>query len=181
MRTFYFCIMDIRSAQNANLTERKKLYEILRIAYALTEIEVWGENYVRINFEDFNKLIEKDEIIAAWLNDEPVGSIHTYPRSADTWSFSLLSADFDKKGNGIGQALIDAAENRAKSRGGKYMQLEILRPRDMEVPFKLRLDAWYRKLGYQFTHAEDFSKVKPIKANNLVNPCNFDYYKKSLH
>ncbi|MGB1102221.1 MAG: GNAT family N-acetyltransferase [Crocinitomicaceae bacterium] len=172
--------MLIQSAKLAILEERKILHEILRYAYEATEVEVWGEHYVRIDFDGYNQLIEKGEIIAAWLADEPVGSIHTYQRKPDTWSFSLLSADFKKKGNGIGQALIDAAEARAKSNGASFMQLEILRPRDMEVPFKIRLDNWYRKLGYEFTHAEDFSKVMPVKARNLVNPCNFDYYRKKL-
>jgi GNAT superfamily N-acetyltransferase len=172
--------MRIESAIVATKQERLKLYEILRIAYALTEIEVWGEDYVRITFPDYNALIEKDEIIAAWIDGEAVGSIHTYQRNDKTWSFSLLSADFDKSGHGIGQALIDAAEAKAKKNGAQFMQLEILRPRGMEVPFKIRLDQWYRKLGYDYTHSEDFSKVVPEKAMNLVNPCDFDYYQKEF-
>jgi len=172
--------MQIDSAKKATETERKRLYEILRIAYALTEIEVWGEDYVRITYEDYNGLIEKGEIIAAWLDGVAVGSIHTYQRSPNTWSFSLLSADFAQKGKGIGQALIEAAENRARERGAEFMQLEILRPQGMDVPFKIRLDKWYRKLGYGYTHSNDFSTILPEKAKNLVNPCDFDYYQKEL-
>lgn len=174
-------MITVRSAKGIPLEDRKQLHEILRIAYALTEIEVWGENYVRINFDEYNELIEKDEILVAYHEGEVVGGIHHYPRPGNMHSFSLLCADFDKSGLGIGRMLVDAVENHARENGAEAIQLEILRPKGIEVPFKKRISDWYQRMGYNYTHSQNFAEIKPVKAQNLVNPSDFDYYLKPLH
>ena len=71
-------MLKIVSARIGDAVQRKKLHEILILAYALTEVEVLGENYVRITFDEYNDLIEKDEILMALWNNEVVGGIHYY-------------------------------------------------------------------------------------------------------
>jgi len=173
-------MLKIVSAKERSLEDRKKVYELLITAYALTEIEVWGENYVRISFVEYNELIEKDEVLIALLEGEVVGGIHYYERRKGVYSFSLLCADFNKSGLGIGRKLIDAVEVDAIKHGATCIELEILRPKGMEVAFKTRISDWYKRLGFVYTHSQNFAEIRPDKAVNLVNPSDFDYYQKTL-
>lgn len=168
------------SKENIPLPDRKKAYDIVITAYALTEIEVWGPNYVRISFEDYNELFERGEILIAYWNNQVAGAIHYYERKKGLYAFSLLGADFDLSGNNIGRNLVEQVEEIALKNEATAIQLEILRPRAMEVPFKVRIGAWYERMGYKYTHSEDFLNVHPIKGQNLVTPCDFDYYWKEL-
>lgn len=183
MGFFYFSNMlriQFANDNNVTLENRKELHEILRIAYALTEVEVWGENYMRITFDDYSALIDKGEILIAYSENKVVGGVHFYERKKGMYSFSLLCADFDQSGLGIGRALVDQVEARAKANGATAIELEILRPKGIEVPFKKRISDWYQRMGYNYTSSQNFAEVKPIKAQNLVNPSDFDYYLKTL-
>jgi len=169
------------STEQACITELSELdlqrmHGILQHAYAVTEVEIWGENYSRMSLEEFISLVKKGEIILAKINNETVGSIHVYPLSKDVYAFGLLSADFTKKGLGIGRSLISAAEEFAKNN-------EILKPRDFEVPVKLILHDWYERLGYTYITSMLFEERKPNKtekAKQLKVPSVFDCYEKSL-
>lgn len=178
-------MINIQQATKETLsnTDTNRLYEILIHAYAETEQSVWGENYVRIQKDEFIALIAKGEIFYAQLNDSVVGSIYVYRKNESTFSFGLLSADFSLKGIGIGKALVDYAEAHAIEQGATYMDLEILRPIDEEVPFKEVLKQWYTKLGYVYTLSGTFVELKPDKASKakgLIQPCTFDCYQKVL-
>ena len=43
-----------------------RMYSILIDAYARTEIDVWGENYIRISKEEFIQLVLRGEIFGAF-------------------------------------------------------------------------------------------------------------------
>ncbi|WP_027418564.1 GNAT family N-acetyltransferase [Crocinitomix catalasitica] len=171
-------MIEVKSAYDQQLSaeELKQLYRIVQLAYELTEVEVWGENYIRIPFDDYLKLIEKDEILVAYHENTVVGGIHCYPRGESSYSFSLLAADFSKSGLGIGRALIDGVITRAKAAKVNQIEIEILRPKAIELPFKIRLANWYKKMGFKYTHSQNFAEVIPLKAKNLLNPSDFDYY-----
>lgn len=160
-----------------------RTHEILCHAYAVTEIEIWGENYLRISLEEFIELIRKGEVILARIDNKIVGSIHTFKLGADAFSFGLLSVDFAQKGKGIGRKLILEAEKRAIDSGATFMELEILKPRDTEVPIKKVLHDWYLRLGYVYTETFSFIERKPDKhekAKKLIAPAVFDCYRKRL-
>jgi GNAT superfamily N-acetyltransferase len=175
---------QLATFDNISNGEFQRLHELLVHAYAETEVEVWGENYSRLSLEEFKEHIEKGNIYVARLNGEVVGSIGVFQENETTFNFGLLNADFTKKGNGIGLALVQAAEQHARDHGGKSMHIEILRPSNIEAPFKDRLDQWYRKLGYDFVESMSFEERKPNKAEkakSLVNPSQFDCYVKALN
>ena len=168
-----------------NLSEEEisRTHEILRYAYAITEIEIWGENYSRVSIDEFKELIRRQEIILARIENIIIGSIHTFKLNTDTFSFGLLSVDFEQKGNGIGRMLISAAEQRAIDSGASFMDLEILKSRDTEVPIKKVLHDWYLRLGYVYTDTFSFIERKPDKqekAKSLIAPAVFDCYRKRL-
>lgn len=161
-----------------------RMYDILIHAYAETEVEVWGENYVRIGKDEFREIIGRGEFYGAFIEGRIVGSVRVYKKDNETYSFGLLSADFDLKGQGIGKALVDHIERFALDQGAKFMDLEILRPIAIEVPFKIVLKNWYSKLGYKYTHSGTFAELKPDnveKADKLIQPCTFDCYRKVLN
>lgn len=164
-------------------TTLNRMYDILIHAYAETEVEVWGENYVRIGKVEFKEIIGRGEFYGAFIEDKIVGSIRVYKKDEAAYSFGLLSADFELKGQGIGKALVDHIENYAIEQGAKFMDLEILKPIEMDVPFKNVLKNWYTKLGYKYTHSGTFAELKPDnieKADKLIQPCTFDCYRKVL-
>ena len=172
---------DILSSKK--VSEIDSQYEILVNAYAQTEREIWGENYVRISKEEYQQLIEQEHVFTAFLNNEVVGTILLSQLSETIFSFGLLAVDFSNKGLGIGRKLVYHAEQEAMKLGATEMTLEILRPKNQFVQFKQQLAEWYERQGYVFTHSADFLELKPTKtekAKQLITPAVFDCYRKEL-
>jgi len=162
----------------------KRLYEIMIYAYAVTEVEIWGENYTRMSPHEFKEVIGRGELIGVWVDGVPVGSIHVYQLKEETFAFGLFSVDFAFKGQNIGRKLIEAAELQAKASGGKFMELEVLRLKEKELAVKRRLHEWYLRLGYELVATIDFEDRKPNKADKVKNfrqPSTFDCYRKALN
>ena len=162
------------------LKEREELFEIMRDAYARTEREVWGENYVRLSQPEFNQLIDEGSIFGAKLDGQIVGTIYLKKISHTERSFSLFGVHSNAEGKGVGSVLIERVEAQALEDGAESMIIDILRVRDMEVPSKKRLRSWYEKLGYEFTHTENFQDRVPHLAHNLKSPSIFECFRKRL-
>lgn len=161
----------------------KQQYDVLTRAYAETEIEIWGENYVRISFEEYSEVVENEIVFTAFLNSEVVGTILLSKHDNNHYSFGLLAVDFNYKGLGIGRKLIEVAEQRARDLGGVKMTLEILKPQNQVIPFKEQLANWYQRLGYHYLFTKSFIELKPNrveKAKLLITPSVFDCYEKDL-
>ena len=160
-----------------------RMYSILIDAYARTETDVWGENYIRISKEEFTKLVIRGEVFGAFKNNLILGSVHLFKKTENTFCFGLLSVDFKTTKIGVGGKLIKHIENVAIKKGGRIMELEILRPKKLETPFKKVLRIWYSKLGYVHFGSGTFEEIKPEKkekAKKLVQPCIFDCYQKII-
>ena len=161
--------------------ELDKLYQIVIKGYELTEAEIWGPKYVRVFRHDYDELIKKGEILLAKYNGDIAGGIHTYQLNSQVYTFSLLASNFNLGGKGIGTALINAAEKQAINAGAQVIQMEVLRVKGLDTDSKLRLDSFYKRLGYRFSHSEDcISKIPIHKYKKLKAPSNFDFYKKHL-
>lgn len=175
-------MVSVYAAKEKNLSasEVRALYEIIIKAYADTEYQMWGQNYVRVSFSDFQKFIDADQILVAFLNDKIAGGIRYYPLDDHTFSFGLFGADFSQSGQGIGRSLIDAVEIRVRKSGGTAIKIEILRARDFEIPIKIKLHNWYQSIGYTFVGSVSFEDKFPEHAKGILVPCMFDYYEKKL-
>ncbi len=163
------------------INERAEMFEIMRDAYARTEIEIWGENYVRMPQSEYDSLIDEGRITIAILDSIIVGSVYSRNIDSETSTFGLLAVHRDFGGRGVGSKLIEAVEKRAKQEGSTYMNIEILRPRDFKVPIKDRLRMWYEGMDYMFTHEENFQDRRPDRAKDLVVQSVFDCYRKKLN
>ena len=178
-------LITIKNIKTEHLSEQtlNRMYAVLIHAYAETEVEIWGQNHIRIAKDDFTELIERKEIFGAFIENQLVGSVRLFKKDQQTFSFGLLSADLNMQGKGIGNALVEHIEAVAKKEGATYMTLEILRAIALETPFKKRLKEWYTKLGYTYTLSGSFKELKPThadRADKLVQPCVFDCYQKVL-
>lgn len=160
--------------------ERFELFEIMRDAYARTEIEIWGENYLRMPQSEYEELIDEGRVLGASLDGKIVGSIYSKNLDSETSTFRLLAVHRDFGGRGIGSMLVEAAEQRAKQEGSVFMDLEILRPRDFPVPVKDILRAWYEGMNYRLSHHQNFQDRRPERAKKLKVPSVFDCYRKEL-
>lgn len=161
-------------------SEKNRVYEIMRDAYASTEEEIWGKNYIRMSKSEYFKLLDGDQILIAKWNDEIAGCIYFYPINETSFGFGLLGTHVDFTKRGIGKSLIHTVEDRAKSAGATTIKIEILRVKGVDIPCKIILKKWYETLGYAYTHSEDFANIKPDKASSLAQPSDFDYYRKLL-
>lgn len=177
-------MVTVFSAKQFRLNEEQfeRLYDIVINAYATTEKAIWGENYVRVDRPTFGKHIDDDEILVALIKGKIVGGIRYFHLHDNTWSFSLLGADFNEKGKGIGRALIEEVERIVRSKGGEKIHIEVLRAKNVEVESKKILDDWYKRLGYDLVKVVDVFEVydDAEKWSKLVNPSEFDCYLKEF-
>ena len=82
--------------------------------------------------------------------------------------FGMLSIDPPKQGRGLGKQLIAAAENRARERGCRFMDIHIVNLREELPPY-------YRRFGYVEIGTLPFSD--PERASR---PCHFLVMSKPL-
>jgi GNAT superfamily N-acetyltransferase len=176
-------MITVETASLNNLSEQEvnSLYQIIIKGYELTEEEVWGKNYVRISKADYIDLITKGQILVAKFKGSIAGGIHYYEAQPGIYTFSLLGTDFMLAGKGLGTALIQSVEDRAKKAGATAIEMEVLRVKTFDTESKLRLAKYYQKLGYHYTHSADCScKIPAEKYSRLKAPSDFDFYRKMI-
>ena len=119
---------------------------IVNAAYDSGEVGIGREGWKRIARESVDALIARQEIaVARDDNHKTIGSVRVLRLSDDTAELGMLSVAPKAFGTGTGRALLTFAEQLYDT---DYMQLELLVPRGAPHPDKLRLHAWYSRLGY---------------------------------
>tara|TARA_B110000285_G_scaffold2578_1_gene2685 strand:+ start:2424 stop:2960 length:537 start_codon:yes stop_codon:yes gene_type:complete len=177
-------ITILKANKELNEVDFVRAYDILIYAYAQTEAEIWGDNYARISKEDFREIVNSEELFLAYKEGQVVGCVRLLKVNEETYSFGLLAVDFNIKGQGIGRKLVEKAEQEATLFGAKFMDIEILKAKDIKVKSKIDLHNWYTRLGYVFFRTDSFMSLKPMEASKaikLINPAVFDQYRKLLN
>ena len=141
--------------------DKKRLFELMRHAYAITEEDIWGKDYNRLESDEYFQLLNSGTFYIALENDQILGSVQVYQKDQETYGFGLLNVDFDHTGKNIGAKLINEAESHAKQHGGTVMQLEILRVEEPISEFQIWLQKWYEQLGYVFIETVPFETIEP--------------------
>lgn len=158
-----------------------KLSELINNVYNDAESGMWKMDSSRTTPEEIYHLTLKKNLIVAYFNDIIVGAVAVKVMpDKKTGEFGMLVADQAYRGLGIGSALVDAAENWAKSRGFSKMRLELLTPRKWEHPSKTFLKNWYTRMGYIPDKAEPFELMYPQKYKDLATECDFTVWHKTL-
>ena len=148
-----------------------ELVAIINAAYLTGEVGIWLEGWRRVTRETVERLIAAGEMAVAWRHDRPVGCVRTRRLDAHTAELGMLSVDPAAHRTGAGRALIAFAE---RAFDVDEMELELLVPRGAPHPDKVRLDAWYRRLGYRVVGRRDFAE--PL----LAAPADLVVYRKNL-
>ena len=73
-----------------------------------------------------------------------VGCICVEPLDGATWYFSMIAIDPRRQAQGLGKAVMAAAEDYVRARGASRVRLTV-------IQIRLALIDWYRRQGYQPT------------------------------
>ena len=142
---------------------------LVNAAYAAGEAGLWRPGAQRISAEDLREMVARGELAVARRDGAIVGCVRT-----TAGRLGLLAAAPSELGTGVGRALVAFAEDFSRARGAPSMQLELVVPREGSHPFKRRLEAWYRRLGYRHAGRRDFD------VESLAVPCEMLVLEKDL-
>jgi GNAT superfamily N-acetyltransferase len=157
-----------------------RLADLVNVVYEASEAGLWRDGTQRTDADEMGAFITAGEIAVATIADEVVGSVRLHDVARDASEFGLLAGDPDRRGVGIGTALIAFAEADSRDRGMRAMQLELLVPREFDHPSKVFLDAWYGRLGYRVIDTRTVDEAHPDLEPLLATPCDFLLYEKPL-
>jgi GNAT superfamily N-acetyltransferase len=156
------------------------LTSLINLVYAKAEQGLWRTGTPRTNPVELAGLIAAGEIAVAGRNGQLAGSIRIRDVSPDVAEFGLLVAAPSYRSTGVGRALVDFAEQSARERGMRAMQLELLVPKTWRHPSKEFLSAWYGRHGYRVIHTRSIHDAYPHLAPLLATPCDLVVYEKPL-
>jgi ribosomal protein S18 acetylase RimI-like enzyme len=93
-------------------------------------------------------LAAKPEAQLLTYRDDPegalLGTVWLDKRKDDVWNLGLLTVRPDLQNRQLGRALLAAAEDFAKERGGRRIRMTVVNVRDSLI-------AWYERRGYSLT------------------------------
>ena len=171
--------LDAAASRDTELV--KRLTELVNDVYVTAESGLWKDGFTRTTPSEFAELIAAAEIVAATAADGSiVGSVRLHRISEDTSEFGILVADPDRRGLGIGRALVDFAEQDSRDRGLRAIQLELLVPRAWRHPSKEFLKSWYGRRGFRLVELRRMDDAYPQLAPLLATPCDLEVHEKPL-
>jgi GNAT superfamily N-acetyltransferase len=171
-------LLDPTASDNHDLVA--DLTSLINLVYAKAEQGLWRTGTPRTNPVELAGLIAAGEIAVAGRNGQLAGSIRIRDVSPDVAEFGLLVAAPSYRSTGVGRALVDFAEQSARERGMRAMQLELLVPKTWRHPSKEFLSAWYGRRGYRVIHTRSIHDAYPHLAPLLATPCDLVVYEKPL-
>jgi ribosomal protein S18 acetylase RimI-like enzyme len=171
-------LLDPEAADDGELVER--LTDLINAVYATAESGLWSDGSARTSASEVAGLIRGGEIAVATREGEVVGAVRLQDVAGDVAEFGMLVADPEQRARGIGRELLDFAEESARERGMRTMQLELLVPREWSHPSKEFLRDWYGRRGYRLVRTGHLDEAYPHLAPLLATECDFEIHHKPL-
>ena len=141
--------LRIRLATSA---DRAAMIPMVNAAFA---VEAFLDG-TRTDEERMSELMRKGDFLLAERDSGRVAAcVYTEVRGERGY-FGMLAVDPAEQGSGLGRCMVQAAEDRCRERGCKFMDITVLNLRPELPPF-------YRKLGYAETATEEFHPSRPLK------------------
>jgi GNAT superfamily N-acetyltransferase len=138
--------------------EAEAVAALITLAYRVEDFFVTGD---RTDASDVRRRMQHGEFLVL---ENPrgtlVGCVFVELRG-DRGYFGMLSVDPARQGEGLGRALVTAAESRCRAAGCHEMEIEVVNLRTELPPF-------YRRLGY----APEGTRPFPSDAR-ITQPCHF--------
>ncbi len=154
--------------------------DMINAVYEIAEAGMWKAGTPRLIPSETAELISKEEIFAARLGAQIVGSVRIRRVDENTFEFGILVCRLEFQGQGIGQTLVEFAEDFSRRSGGEYMQSELLFPKIWQQKSKIVLKSWYERMGYKIIRNGNFDLENGRHAGCLVEPCNFVIFQRTL-
>jgi GNAT superfamily N-acetyltransferase len=171
-------MLEPEAADDRELVER--LSDLINRVYATAESGLWRDGAARTSPGEVAELVRSGEIAVATSEGAIVGAVRLQDVADGVGEFGMLVADPDRRNHGIGRALLDFAEDSARERGMRAMQLELLVPREWSHPSKEFLRDWYGRRGYRLVRTGRLDEAYPQLAPLLATPCDFEIHHKPL-
>jgi ribosomal protein S18 acetylase RimI-like enzyme len=153
---------------------------LVNVVYDESERGLWRDGATRTDVKEVETLLAAGELIGCRRDSRVAGVVRVQLLDDDTGEFGLLAADPALRGQGIGRDLVAHAESRVRDTGRRFMQLELLVPREGTLASKEFLHAWYTRLGYTQVGLGAIEEHYPSLAPLLAVPTNYRIYRKPL-
>jgi GNAT superfamily N-acetyltransferase len=141
----------------AEISEAEGIVCLINAAFSIEKFFVDGE---RISVEQVRSMFSNGEFLLVDGDGPLAGCVYVEQRGERAY-FGLLSIDPAMQRTGLGSRLVAAAEEWARAKGCRFMDLRIVNLRE-ELP------VFYRKLGYVEDGTDPFPEETPTKM-----PCHF--------
>jgi GNAT superfamily N-acetyltransferase len=158
----------------------KRLSDLINEIYDDAESGMWKRKGTRTNPTEVERLLRAQALILAEIDGVIVGSVNVNLMRDGVGELGMLVADLNRRGKGIGSALVDHAENWARDMACNTMRLELLTPRNWTHPSKEFLKKWYSRIGYKPQTTESLEILHPELVPELATECDFTVWYKSL-
>jgi GNAT superfamily N-acetyltransferase len=158
----------------------KRLSDLINNVYDDAESGMWKRKGFRTNPAEIERLLRAQAMILAEIDGAIVGSVNINLMPDGVGEFGMLVADLNRRGMGIGSALVDRAENWARDMACHTMRLELLTPRNWTHPSKEFLKKWYSRMGYKPEAPESLELLHPDLVPKLATECDFTVWRKPL-
>jgi GNAT superfamily N-acetyltransferase len=171
-------LLEASAGDDAGLVEH--LTALINDVYTTAEAGLWQDGATRTTPPELAGLIRAGQMAVTSHDGLIVGSVRVHDVADDAGEFGMLVAAPDQRGTGIGRDLVAFAEEHARERGLRTMQLELLVPRSWRHPVKEFLKAWYGRIGYRLIDTRHFDDAHPQLAPMLATECDLTVYEKPL-
>jgi GNAT superfamily N-acetyltransferase len=171
-------MIDVQVLEDAGLADQ--LSQLVNAVYEVAEAGLWREGAKRTTVAELADEIRAGEIVVATRNGDVAGCVRVHDVDEDTSEFGILVSAPEERNTGVGRALLDHIEARARERGQRAMQLELLVPREWTHPMKEFLKEWYGRRGYELVALRAMDVAYPHLAPLLATPCDLQVREKRL-
>ncbi|MCE3228505.1 MAG: acetyltransferase, family [Bacteroidetes bacterium] len=158
--SFSYLCPALETTSHIRLAEKQDIVALKAVINKAYEVEHYIKDDERTDETDLEKRFAKGYFIIAEEENKIVASIYVELRGERSY-FGMLAVHPDHQGKKLGFKLIQEAENFAREKGAKFMDIQILSVRKELPPF-------YRMVGY----AENGTTPLPKELDTKI-PCHF--------
>ena len=163
----------------------ERLAGLVNQVYAATEGELWQPGTLRTTRAEVAGLVAAGQIAVAVLGAAGGGRLRPGARHSGSrvGEFGMLAAAPERRGAGIGRALVAGSPNDAPAHAGfGRCGSSCSSAREGRLPHKEFLKAWYERLGYELVGTTSVAEVHPHLAalRQAIVPCAVLRYEKPL-
>ncbi|KAL6816004.1 acyl-CoA N-acyltransferase [Trichoderma sp. SZMC 28013] len=190
-------IIEIPPAELADdLSLISSITKLVNVVFIEAEVGIWNHGFVRTSDAEVADFIRKGQLAVAYLaspspsltskgqgtlqRGQLVGCVYVKRRSDSLCTLGMLTLDKTHQGLGLGREIFKFVEEYCLSLGCTTLGLDILVPTSPPHPLKTRMEAWYRRLGFQLVRLADFADDFPTLAPLLSGPAEFKVFEKKL-